>query len=155
MQASGSVDLDQVTRVCSFESQGSTFSFILSYPSRNLFLRAFSLSEMRMWIRAIQMQADMSTGGNGYRLPSSPSSAAATSSGSPSKAKTMKGIVAGSRTLDKEIDRVLAELDAEERKIQQSRRSTLVQSSKHSKMRQPSVRREDEVMPFMMAHSEE
>lgn len=108
------------------------------------------------------MQADMSAGGNGYRLPLSPSSSDAAFTGSsdaaftessPSKAKTTKSILAGSRTLDKAIDRLLDELDAQERKVQQARKGVSAVAT-NIRIWQPSVRREDEVLPSM-AHGEE
>jgi hypothetical protein len=53
---SGMVDLRFITSVASFETQG-VFSFVLSYPDRNLLLRATTLPEMNKWIRALQFQA--------------------------------------------------------------------------------------------------
>lgn len=41
------------------------FSFILSYPDRNLLLRAINLSDMTKWIRALEYQADIVRGGCG------------------------------------------------------------------------------------------
>ena len=43
-------------------------SFIVSSTSRNLFLRADTLQTMEMWVRAIQMHADLARGGDGTHL---------------------------------------------------------------------------------------
>ena len=66
-ESSGMVDLRFITNVSAFESQG-VFSFILSYPDRNLLLRASNLSDMNKWIRALQFQADIVRGGCGMTI---------------------------------------------------------------------------------------
>ena len=64
-KASGVVDLRFVTDIASFESSGGVYSFVLSYPDRNLLLRAQTLGEMEKWMRALQYQADIVRGGDG------------------------------------------------------------------------------------------
>lgn len=49
------------------------YSFIVSSTSRNLFLRADTLQTMEMWVRAIQMHADLARGGDGTHLISAAS----------------------------------------------------------------------------------
>jgi PH domain len=66
-ESSGMVDLRFITNVSAFEAQG-VFSFILSYPDRNLLLRASNLSDMNKWIRALQFQADIVRGGCGMTI---------------------------------------------------------------------------------------
>jgi hypothetical protein len=61
------VDLRFITNVSAFEAQG-VYSFILSYPDRNLLLRAANLSDMNKWIRALQFQADIVRGGFGHTI---------------------------------------------------------------------------------------
>lgn len=65
--SSGMVDLRFITNVSAFEAQG-VFSFILSYPDRNLLLRASNLSDMNKWIRALQFQTDIVRGGCGMTI---------------------------------------------------------------------------------------
>ena len=64
-KASGVLDLRFVTDITSFESSGGVYSFVLSYPDRNLLLRAQTLGEMEKWMRALQYQADIVRGGDG------------------------------------------------------------------------------------------
>ena len=64
-KASGIVDLRFVTDIGAFESGGGVFSFIISYPDRNLLLRAPSQGEMDKWMRALRYQADIVRGGDG------------------------------------------------------------------------------------------
>lgn len=59
------VDLQLVTRVTPFETEGGTYSFIISHPDRNLMLRADTMDEMNLWLRAIRIQVDLIRGGNG------------------------------------------------------------------------------------------
>jgi hypothetical protein len=59
------VDLQLVTRVTPFETEGGTYSFIISHPDRNLMLRADNMDEMNQWLRAIRVQVDLLRGGNG------------------------------------------------------------------------------------------
>lgn len=66
-ESSGMVDLRFITNVSAFEASG-VFSFILSYPDRNLLLRASNLSDMNKWIRALQFQADIVRGGCGMTI---------------------------------------------------------------------------------------
>lgn len=66
-ESSGMVDLRFITNVSAFEAQG-VFSFILSYPDRNLLLRASNLSDMNKWIRALQFQTDIVRGGCGMTI---------------------------------------------------------------------------------------
>ena len=65
--SSGMVDLRFITNVSVFQAQG-VFSFILSYPDRNILLRASNLSDMNKWIRALQFQADVARGGCGMTI---------------------------------------------------------------------------------------
>lgn len=65
--SSGMVDLRFVTDVSIFQAQG-VFSFVLSYPDRNILLRASNLSDMNKWIRALQFQADVARGGCGMTI---------------------------------------------------------------------------------------
>jgi hypothetical protein len=59
------VDLQLVTRVTPFETEGGTYSFIISHPDRNLMLRAENIEDMHQWLRAIRIQVDLLRGGNG------------------------------------------------------------------------------------------
>jgi PH domain len=65
--SSGMVDLRFITNVAAFEAQG-VYSFILSYPDRNILLRAANSSDMDKWIRALQFQADVARGGCGMTI---------------------------------------------------------------------------------------
>lgn len=66
---SGEIELKDITRVSPFEAGGKgVFSFTVYYPDRNLLLRASSVSEMKMWVRAIELQADLARGGNGMMM---------------------------------------------------------------------------------------
>lgn len=65
--SSGMVDLRFITNVSAFEAQG-VYSFILSYPDRNILLRAANSSDMDKWIRALQFQADVARGGCGMTI---------------------------------------------------------------------------------------
>lgn len=64
-KASGIVDLRFVTELAPFESAGGVFSFVLSYPDRNLLLRASTQGEMEKWMRALRYQSDIVRGGDG------------------------------------------------------------------------------------------
>mmetsp|Transcript_10434 Transcript_10434/g.10054 ORF Transcript_10434/g.10054 Transcript_10434/m.10054 type:complete len:509 (+) Transcript_10434:255-1781(+) len=66
-KSSGMIDLRFITNVCAFEASG-VFSFIISYPDRNLLLRATNEKEMYKWIRALQFQADVARGGCGMTI---------------------------------------------------------------------------------------
>lgn len=66
-ESSGMVDLRFITSVSAFEVQG-VYSFTLSYPDRNLLLRASNLSDMDKWMRALQFQADIVRGGDGMTI---------------------------------------------------------------------------------------
>jgi len=113
-QMSGELELASVTGVNRFESGGSGVnSFVISCPDRNLLLRASSPAEMKMWIRALQMQANLAVGGNGMGILCK-----------------NQGIVGGnsanlqkklrSHTLESELDRTIAELDMLQRSISES-----------------------------------
>ena len=62
------MDLRFVTDIASFEAGGGVYSFVLSYPDRNLLLRALTLGEMEKWMRALQYQADIVRGGDGTNI---------------------------------------------------------------------------------------
>jgi hypothetical protein len=67
-KASGVVDLRFVTDIASFEAGGGVYSFVLSYPDRNLLLRAPTQGDMEKWMRALQYQADIVRGGDGTNI---------------------------------------------------------------------------------------
>lgn len=100
--ASGHIEFEQITGVCRFESGGGgVYSFLIYHPDRNLLLRASSGGEMKMWLRAIQMQADLAKGGDGMGILCKPNP-----SDGVARQRKMR-----SSTLESELNRKLVELD--------------------------------------------
>lgn len=106
--ASGSIDLRNITGAFRFEAGGKgVFSFAVYCSERSLLLRASNVAEMKMWLRAIQMQADLANGGNGTGILCKSNQA----DGVRSQKKLR------SHTLQSELNRKMMELDNLERSI--------------------------------------
>lgn len=109
----GEIELESVTGVNRFESSGNGVnSFVISCPDRNLLLRASSPAEMKMWMRALQMQANLAKGGNGMGI------LCKTQANDRHFTNLQKKL--RSHTLESELDRTIAELDMLQRSISES-----------------------------------
>eukprot|EP01041_Mallomonas_annulata_P011044 gene11044-23087_t len=106
---SGEIELASVTGVSRFEAGGKgVYSFIVYCPDRNLLLRASSAAEMKTWVRALQMQANLATGGNGMGI-------LCKAQGQDTSVCLQKKL--RSNTLESELNRKMLELDLLERSI--------------------------------------
>lgn len=103
------IELKNITGVSPFEAGGKgVFSFTVYYPDRNLLLRASSVSEMKMWVRAIELQADLARGGNGMWMLRKSNSVDLNK-------KKLK-----SHSLENELNRQMEELDKIQNDLDQS-----------------------------------
>ena len=57
--ASSFIHILEIEKVSNFEHVNGIYSFIIVHPSRNLMLRASSVSELNKWINSIQSQIDL------------------------------------------------------------------------------------------------
>jgi len=57
--ASSFINILEIEKVSNFEHVNGIYSFIIVHPSRNLMLRASSVSELNKWINSIQSQIDL------------------------------------------------------------------------------------------------
>ena len=96
------IDLQYITRLTPFESEGNTYSFIISHPDRNLMLRADNIDIMNQWLRAIRLQVDLMRGGDGTSIMNVAMSRRNDIIDSPVKK--------GKRSIEGDLDRALAAL---------------------------------------------
>jgi len=96
------IDLQYITRLTPFESEGNTYSFIISHPDRNLMLRADNIDVMNQWLRAIRLQVDLMRGGDGTSIMNVAMSRRNDIIDSPVKK--------GKRSIEGDLDRALAAL---------------------------------------------
>ena len=115
-KASGMVDLRFITSITKFESSLGVFSFILSYPDRNLLLRAQSLSDMNKWMRALQFQADIVRGGDGTGIVSDVNSSCSNPQG---KGRGLKDKYRPA-TLEANLEATMAKLQVLENQVMKS-----------------------------------
>jgi len=120
-ELSGEIELADVSGVSRFESgEKGVFSFMVACPDRNLLLRASSAAEMKMWVRALQMQANLANGGNGMGILCK-GKGQGNDMSSASLQKKLR-----SSSLESELNRKMVELDNLERSIESPGKSKLI-----------------------------
>lgn len=95
------IDLQYITRLTPFESEGNTYSFIISHPDRNLMLRADNIDMMNQWLRAIRLQVDLMRGGDGTSIMNVAMSR---------RNEIESPVKKGKRSIEGDLDRALAAL---------------------------------------------
>ena len=123
-KASGIVDLRFVTDIGAFESGGGVYSFIISYPDRNLLLRAPSQGEMDKWMRALRYQADIVRGGDGTGTITDTNSFCSSPQG---KGRGIKDKYRPS-TLEATLEATMAQLEILESQV--SKKQTTIESTR-------------------------